>query len=241
MSTLPSFDEPLPPESWPGAGGRRSVAPQVPKWPGRPLESSREPGASWPGAVATSAGVGPASGWPGLAQPHPAATPGDGAADLQLREPAHRVSPKVKPMWMLTGVLTQIVPLGAVAVWMVLAPGHRSFQWPILAVLVVLSVVQIAVSPFWRYRVHRWEVTDEAVYTQSGWFSQERRIAPISRIQTVDAQFGPIERLFGLGTLVVTTASAAGPLDIEGLERPDVERLVADLTRITAATQDDAT
>lgn len=169
----------------------------------------------------------------------PAPLPDD--VDAELREPANRVSPKAKPMWMSAAAIAEVFPLAAVVAWMVFDHDRRSVQLPVLAVLLVLAFLHVGVSPFWRYRVHRWEVTDAAVYTQTGWFSQERRIAPISRIQTVDAQFGPIERLFGLGTLVVTTASSAGPLHIAGLERPVVERLVADLTRVTEATPDDAT
>ena len=95
--------------------------------------------------------------------------------------------------------------------------------------------------PQWRYRVHRWEDTDTALYTQSGWITQERRIAPIARIQTVDTHRGPIEQLFRLANVTVTTASAAGPLKIHGLARPEADRLVAELTERTQTAVDDAT
>ena len=67
--------------------------------------------------------------------------------------------------------------------------------------------------------VHRWEVTKTAVYTQTGWWTRERRIAPMSRIQTVDYAEGAIARLFGLASVTVTTASAAGALEIAGLDK----------------------
>ena len=72
------------------------------------------------------------------------------------------------------------------------------------------------VVPRWKYAVHRWEVTDTAVYTQTGWWTRERRIAPMSRIQTVDYSEGALERLFGLASVTATTASAAGALQIAG-------------------------
>ena len=75
------------------------------------------------------------------------------------------------------------------------------------------------VVPQWRYAVHRWEVTDTAVYTQTGWWARERRIAPMSRVQTVDHREGAIARLFGLATVRITTASSAGALTIEGLDQ----------------------
>src|SRR5207248_2112499 len=80
----------------------------------------------------------------------------------------------------------------------------------------VLGPLHLIVMPQWRYRVHRWEVTGEAVYTQSGWLKQEWRIAPVSRIQTVDIERDPFEQLFGLAKITVTTASAAGPLRLLG-------------------------
>jgi membrane protein YdbS with pleckstrin-like domain len=95
--------------------------------------------------------------------------------------------------------------------------------------------------PVYRYRVHRWESTDTAVYTQRGWLSRELRIAPMSRVQTVDLGQGVVSRALGLAHVTVTTASAAGPLRIEGLDRQTAERLVEDLTRRTEAEPDDAT
>ena len=52
----------------------------------------------------------------------------------------------------------------------------------------------------------------------------------MSRIQTVDHLEGAIARLFGLSTVTVTTASAAGALRIEGLDREVALRLVDELT-----------
>ena len=105
----------------------------------------------------------------------------------------------------------------------------------------VLVLGYAAVVPQWRYLVHRWEVSDSAVYTQTGWWARERRIAPMSRIQTVDYAEGALSRLFGLATVTVTTASAAGALRIEGLDKDLAQRLVDDLTLKADAVEGDAT
>ena len=84
---------------------------------------------------------------------------------------------------------------------------------------VCLFLAWAAVVPQWRYAVHRWEVTETAVYTQTGWWARERRIAPMSRIQTVDHVEGAVERLFRLATVTVTTASAAGALQTRARPR----------------------
>ena len=78
--------------------------------------------------------------------------------------------------------------------------------------------------------MHRWEVTSQAVYTQAGWFNVERRVAPVARIQTVDSERGPLEQLFGITKVTITTASAAGPLKIHGLDADTAARLADQLT-----------
>jgi len=110
-----------------------------------------------------------------------------------------------------------------------------------LAATLVVAAAHVVVMPRWRYAVHRWEAAPHAVYTQAGWFDQERRIAPISRIQTVDTERGPFEQLFGLSSVTVTTASAAGALEIKGLDRAVADRLVDELTATTVRDDEDAT
>ena len=97
------------------------------------------------------------------------------------------------------------------------------------------------VVPRLLYRIHRWEITDEAVYTLSGWLVREWRIAPISRVQTVDTQHGPLQQLLKLASVTVTTASAKGPVTIRGLAEEHAAELARVLTATTQATPGDAT
>ncbi|MFC6342021.1 PH domain-containing protein, partial [Nocardioides hankookensis] len=125
---------------------------------------------------------------------------------MQLREPSQRVSPRARFMWATSAGLEGAA---LVAALLVVGPVTDWLPIPVWVVgLVALVSVAYAVGmPAWRYRVHRWEVTGTAVYTQTGWWVRERRIAPMSRIQTVDHAEGAIARLFGLATVTVTTAS----------------------------------
>lgn len=168
-------------------------------------------------------------------------TAAEGTAALRLRDPAHLVSPRAKAYWTVRALPPWLVLLVAQLVWWWQSPGHAGLRATILAVTAVLAAAHLIVMPRWRYRVHRWEATPTAVYTQSGWFNQERRIAPLSRVQTVDTERGPLEQLFSLANVTVTTASAAGPLRIHGLDRATADRLVHELTTTTARSAGDAT
>jgi len=160
---------------------------------------------------------------------------------LQLRPPRNRVSPRAITWWTTQAVLlvaALLVPaLVGLAVW----SDARSWLAAGTVAVVVLGLGYVLVMPRWRFRVHRWEATEDAVYTSAGWISQEWRVAPMSRIQTVDTERGPLQQLFGLSTVTVTTASAAGALRLEGLDHALAADLVEQLTETTQATPGDAT
>ena len=166
----------------------------------------------------------------------------DQEAPLRLREPANLVSPRARLMWLVEGAILMLVLLGGQVVWwFVDGRGSRTPHLVVGAVWLVITVLYLSIMPVWRYRVHRWENTATAVYTQTGWLDQERRIAPVSRIQTVDMTRGPVAQALGLASVTVTTASAAGPLRIHGLDLDVARHLVEDLTALTIAERGDAT
>ena len=167
---------------------------------------------------------------------HPPAVPSP-----VLRPPAHRVSRTAIRYWAARALGGWLVIAAAQVVWWIAAGGHTGLRIAGLAATVALATAHAIVMPQWRYRVHRWEVAPQAVYTRAGWLRQESRIAPISRIQTVDSERGPLEQLFGLANVTVTTASAAGPLEIDGLDYATALRLVDELTTAAQATRGDAT
>jgi uncharacterized protein len=144
-------------------------------------------------------------------------------------------------MWALGAALGWIAPVAAQVVWLVLRPGPAWLHIFIAVVTAVLMVVHIGVVPIWRYRVHRWEISPQAVFTRTGWLVQQRRIAPISRVQTVDTYRGPLDRLFKLANVSVTTASSAGAVHIVALDTTVADGVVERLTDIAALGAEDAT
>ncbi len=169
-------------------------------------------------------------------------------SSVGLREPAHQVSPRAVTYWRVSALI------GAAAEWIISiafyvfalpaildTPDRPWWTTAILAFLLVAPLVHLLVMPQLRYRIHRWEVTPTAIHTRSGWLSIESRVAPLSRVQTVDSTQGALMRVFRLASLTVTTASAAGPITIDCLDREVARRLVNELTEITGASEGDAT
>jgi len=157
-----------------------------------------------------------------------------------LRPPANQVSPRAVRWWQLRSLIALlVVVLPQLAALLVLdAPGWLLYT--AIGSAVVIGLYTLLVPPL-LYRIHRWEITSEAVYTLSGWLVREWRIAPISRVQTVDTERGPLQQLLKLADLTVTTASARGPVKISGLDEQTATELARTLTETTQATPGDAT
>ncbi len=157
-----------------------------------------------------------------------------------LRDPGNRVSRRAIGYWTARAAADGLVLLIVEAV-IGAAAGLSVIWWLVLPVTAASTVAYVLIMPRWRYRVHRWEVTGDAVYTRTGWISVHWRIAPISRIQTIDSHRWLGERVFGLANVTATTASAAGPVHIRGLDRATADRLLEELTVATGQVAGDAT
>jgi membrane protein YdbS with pleckstrin-like domain len=160
--------------------------------------------------------------------------------EVELRRPAHLASRRAPGYWTVRALVGWVVVLGTELACLA-GTASPAVAVAVLAPTAAVALGHVLVMPRWRYRVHRWEITDTAVYTQSGWFRQERRIAPIARVQTVDTERGPLDQLFGLANVTVTTASAKGAIKIHALDRGVADSAVAWLTERAQRTGGDAT
>jgi membrane protein YdbS with pleckstrin-like domain len=160
---------------------------------------------------------------------------------VEMADPAYPPSRSAPLVWALGGAVPWLILAVGQLLWIAVDPRNFWLHGLAAAVTVLGAVVSVGVVPVWRYRVHRWEISPQAVYTRSGWLVQERRIAPISRVQTVDTYRGPLDRLFGLANVTVTTASSAGAVRIVALDAAVADQVVAQLTDIAAIGSGDAT
>lgn len=163
------------------------------------------------------------------------------APDVAVRLPRLRIERRAIIWWTIRALLLWGPLLAALLVSMVLwEPARVWLTVPAIA-LGVVFLARLCVEPWWRYAVHRWEITEQATYASKGWIVREWRVAPSSRIQTVDAVRGPLEQLLGLSTLRVTTASSSGAVNISGLDRKTAEDAAQRLAVVAELSEGDAT
>ncbi|MBA3418712.1 MAG: PH domain-containing protein [Geodermatophilaceae bacterium] len=162
------------------------------------------------------------------------------------RTPAYQISRGAIGLWTLEGAISSLFLLAAAIVAAVLVPSAAPAPLRFAAAAApylagAYAVIAVAIRPRLRYRVHRWEVTEESVFTLTGWLTQNWTIIPIARIQTVDINRGAMQRLFGLASVALLTASSKGTVEIVHLDAGLAGAVAPDLAHRAAAIRDEAT
>ena len=168
------------------------------------------------------------------------------AAPPPVREPAWPLSRSAIGLWVTEGVIGSVFLGIAATLFAVFVPSMRPrrsrccagwCRWRSSAT----RSSSIGIRPWIRFRVHRWEVTGDAVYTLTGWLTRTWTLVPISRIQTVDVTRGVLQQLFGLSTVAVMTASSQGTVRVWHLEADVAQRVADDLAHRAEQVRDQAT
>ncbi|ELZ01268.1 PH domain-containing protein [Natrialba asiatica] len=126
------------------------------------------------------------------------------------------------------------VTIGAVVLGIVLAAVNSLFiSVPVAAQagVVVVGIVLGSAYAVRRYQVWQFDLQPDALYLERGVVTFVETAVPFVRVQHVDTQFGPIERILGLSSVVVYTAGTRNAdVRIPGLT-PDRARELQDTLR----------
>lgn len=122
---------------------------------------------------------------------------------------------------LLIGMLPFLVPMIVLGV---IFEAVRPWMWAAAGVWLVVLVWSAIVLVRQVGRIGYAERTDDLLIRR-GILFRSTTVVPFGRMQFVDVKSGPIERLFGLATVELHTASAATDASIPGLPAAEAERL----------------
>lgn len=87
--------------------------------------------------------------------------------------------------------------------------------------LAVLFVIGQVVSPYFRFHRYRYSITDDFIDIYEGYIFVERNIVPLERLHKMQTLRGPIDRIFKVAKVVVTTAGGDVTLRFLDEEKAD--------------------
>ena len=91
----------------------------------------------------------------------------------------------------------------------------------------VLVLIHTAISPYFRFHRYRYKIDDEFIDIREGYLFVTREIVPIERLHKMQTIRGPIDTMFGVAKVIVTTAG--GDVVIRFLEKEKAERIAENL------------
>ena len=167
-------------------------------------------------------------------------------APSPVREPAWSLSRSAIGLWVTESVIGSVLLWLGIGAFLLFVPADAGGPVPVLRWVLPIAgalyaLVAIGVRPRFKYRIYRWEVTGDAVYTSTGFLTRTWTLVPISRIQTVDVTRGVLQQLFGLSTVAVMTASSQGTVHVWHLEADVAQRVAEDLAHRAEQVRDQAT
>ena len=140
------------------------------------------------------------------------------------------LDPRVVSLWRLDqavgwGILLLLM-LGGVGIFYLALPG--SLLWTSLAWLLFagLALWFVFAYPGRVYTAWGYRIDGRVLEIRSGLIFRSLELLPLTRIQHVDLQRGPFERLFGLASLVLFTAGTRNAsITLPGLDADEALRL----------------
>src|SRR5690606_21806327 len=96
---------------------------------------------------------------------------------------------------------------------------------------------KIVLIPALRFRYWRYDVTEEEIDLYRGIFVRTRTAIPMSRVQHVDTEDGPLFRYYGLAAVIITTAATTHV--IPALSREVADELREKIARLAMVVEDD--
>jgi Uncharacterized conserved protein len=124
-------------------------------------------------------------------------------------EREHTLDPRVRWRWAMRGIgpVLAIAAVATAAVWVARVPVPPAIMTAGLLVVgggLVWALVRL------RYRRWRYRLDPDGLTLTHGVLTHVRTVVPYTRIQHVDTRRGPLDRLLGLGAVVVYTAGTRG-------------------------------
>ena len=97
----------------------------------------------------------------------------------------------------------------------------------VLIAIIILAVIYLFASPIIRYNRYKYKINNEEVDIIEGLWFITRTIVPIERLHKITLQRGPIDNIFGLSKVIITTAG--GDAVIRFLENEKAEKIAESL------------
>jgi uncharacterized protein len=142
------------------------------------------------------------------------------------------LDPKVKTAMRVGTSIYLAFSLVALTLTIIFADELGNLYWPLLVMFIlitIISLLDLTIVPVIFYARYRYNVSEDRIDVLRGVLFISHTVVPIERIHQVEVTRGPINNIFGLANVTITTAG--GTSSIEYLELGEAESIADKLNR----------
>ena len=110
----------------------------------------------------------------------------------------------------------------AAAIYLTTLAGNKYVTW-VVWIIAAVVLVWWSIKPFLEWLTATYTITTKRLITREGLIARRGHDIPLLRISDVAYDMGPIDRMLGCGTLVISDASTHGSVKLHDI--PDVEHV----------------
>ena len=125
--------------------------------------------------------------------------------------------------------LASVIALAVIGTvnWLWIFPKDMDMLKAVSLALMILILFDALASPYFRYHRYRYSINEECIDIKEGYLFVKRNIVPIERLHKLQTLKGPIDQMFKVAKVVVTTAG--GDVTIRFLEEEKAEQIAENL------------
>ncbi|MBM7583676.1 membrane protein YdbS with pleckstrin-like domain [Bacillus pakistanensis] len=132
-----------------------------------------------------------------------------------LPEPQQQISQDAVKVWRVSAVITHVISIVILCILLFLDSRYDWYEWlkPVIYILIAIDIIYsiygIVLYPYYLQKTWRYEVDERFIQLKHGALERENSIIPMTKVQYVNTNQGPILRKYNLCTITIgTTASS---------------------------------
>ncbi|QUW22835.1 PH domain-containing protein [Sporosarcina sp. Marseille-Q4063] len=133
----------------------------------------------------------------------------------QIHAPEGRLSKDAIKVWIISGVINYAIWLAVFSVLLYLDYRFSWYEWIGLVIIGFTSLIALSgiwsvfIKPFLLYKNWRYAANEEFLQLKFGAFNEEHQLVPMTKIQSVSTNQGPILRKYRLYSLTIETMGSS--------------------------------
>lgn len=156
-----------------------------------------------------------------------------------IPEPTQEISPKAIAVWRIRDAFSKGITILILGAILFATHFFNWYEWIALILYMLIAytllkgIYQLTIKPVYLQRTWRYDIDPDFIQIKSGFLYRQHAIVPMSRVEYVNTDQGPLLRRFGLASITIGTIASSH--EIPALPVAEAEQLrgkIAHLAKI---------